>query len=102
MIIMGLAVAALAIVNFTFKAAGPAILGDRQFTARTQAALDALPAALLAGLIAVDLLGQRWVNADWTVLPGLATVALVRTRHAPHLICILAGVAVTAALRAVS
>jgi uncharacterized membrane protein len=99
-ITMWLAVAALAIVNFTFKAAGPAILGDRRFTARTQAALDALPAALLAGLIVVDLLGPRWDDADWTVLPGLITVAVVRTRHAPHLICILAGVVVTATLRA--
>jgi uncharacterized membrane protein len=101
-ITMCLAVAALAIVNLTFKAAGPAILGDRQFGARIQGALDALPAALLAGLIAVDLLGQRWADADWTMLPGLVTVAVVRAFHAPHLVCILAGVAVTAGLRALT
>jgi branched-subunit amino acid transport protein len=102
MITMCLAIAALALVNLSFKAAGPAILGDHQFGARTQSALDTLPAALLAGLIAVDLLGPHWANADWTVLPGLITVGLARTLHAPHLVCILAGVAVTAGLRAVS
>jgi branched-subunit amino acid transport protein len=102
MITMWLAVAVLAIVNFSFKAAGPAILGDHQFSARTQAALDALPAALLAGLLTVDLLGHRWVAADWTMPPGLIAVAVARARHAPQLICILAGVAVTAGLRALS
>jgi uncharacterized membrane protein len=102
MITMCLAVAALAIVNLSFKAAGPAILQDHEFSARTQASLDALPAALLAGLITVDLLGPRWATADWTMLPGLVTVAIVRAFHAPHLVCILAGVAATAALRALT
>jgi uncharacterized membrane protein len=99
---MWLAIAALAVVNLSFKAAGPAILGDHEFTARTQAALDALPAGLLAGLLAVDLLGQHWAAADWTTLPGLLTVGIARSRHAPHLVCILAGVVVTAALRALT
>jgi len=99
MIAMWSAVAALAVINLVFKGAGPAILGDHQFGARTQTALDALPAALLAGLIAVDLLGPHWDNADWTMLPGLATAGVARTRGLPHLACILAGVAVTAALR---
>jgi branched-subunit amino acid transport protein len=97
---MYLAVAALALINFSFKAAGPAILGDREFGARTQTALNALPLALLAGLIVVDLLGPKWTDADWTVVPGLVTIAVARTRKLPDLVCILAGVAVTAALRA--
>jgi uncharacterized membrane protein len=99
---MSLAVAALAIINFTFKALGPAILQDHTFSARTQAALDALPVALLAGLITVDLLGPRWAEFDWTMIPGLATIGLVRLHHASPLLCILAGVAVTVALRALS
>ena len=99
---MYLAVAALAIINFAFKAAGPAILGDHEFGAGTQAVLSALPAALLAGLIAVDLLGPTWADADWTMIPGLLTVGLARIRRAPDLVCIVAGVAVTAALRALT
>jgi branched-subunit amino acid transport protein len=99
---MYLAVAALAIINFTFKAAGPAILGDREFGPGIQAVLTALPAALLAGLIAVDLLGPKWADADWTMVPGLLTVAIARILRAPDLVCIVAGVAVTAALRAIT
>ena len=97
---MWLAVIALALINLTFKAAGPVILQDHVFGARTQLALDALPAALLAGLITVELLGPRWAAADWTVLPGLATVVVLRTFRAPHLLCIAAAVVVTAGLRA--
>jgi uncharacterized membrane protein len=99
---MVVAVAALAVINFAFKAAGPALLGDREFSARTHAVLDALPAALLAGLIVVDLLGPRWADADWTMAAGLLTAGVARTRHAPHLLCILAGVVVTAGLRALT
>jgi branched-subunit amino acid transport protein len=97
---MYLAVAVLAVINFAFKAAGPALLGDHQFSARTQAVLNALPLALLAGLITVDLLGPRWGNADWTTVPGLLTIGIARTRRLPDLVCIVAGVAVTAGLRA--
>ena len=98
---MYLAIAALALVNLLFKGAGPMILGDHQFSARTQAMLDALPAAMLAGLVAVDLLGQHWAAADWTMVPGLTTAGVLRWLHAPHLLCIAAGVGVTAALRAI-
>ncbi len=96
---MYLAVIALAIINFAFKAAGPAILGDHEFSSRTQALLNALPVALLSALIVVDLLGPKWSDADWTMVPGLAAVAIARRRHAPDVVCILAGVAVTAVLR---
>jgi branched-subunit amino acid transport protein len=99
---MMLAIAALAVINFGYKAAGPALLGDHEFSARTQAVLTALPVALLAGLIAVDLLGPKWGDADWTMLPGLGVVALARTRRLPDVVCIVAGVAVTAGLRALT
>lgn len=99
---MWLTVAALAIINFTFKAAGPAILGDREFSAPVHAVLDTLPVALLSGLIAVDLLGPRWTDADPTMLPGLVTAGIARGRRAPDFVCILAGVVVTAGLRAMT
>jgi branched-subunit amino acid transport protein len=96
---MYLAVAALAIINIAFKAVGPAILRDHEFGPGTQSVLNALPVALLGGLIAVDLLGPKWGDADWTMIPGLATIAVLRLRHAPDLLCIVVGVAVTAGLR---
>lgn len=97
---MVVAVVALAVINFAYKAAGPAILGDREFSPRTQLVLDALPAALLAGLIVVDLLGRYWENVDWTVLPGLGVAVLLRAFRQPHLICIALAVVCTAILRA--
>lgn len=97
---MVVAVVALAVINFAYKAAGPAILGDREFSPRTQLVLDALPAALLAGLIVVDLLGRYWENFDWTVLPGLAVAVLLRALRQSHLVCIVLAVAGTAVLRA--
>lgn len=97
---MTVAVLALALVNVAYKAAGPAILGDRQFPARLRAAVDALPAALLGGLLVVDLLGQGWRAFDWTVLPGLAVAVALRAARRSHLTCIVVGVAGTALLRA--
>jgi uncharacterized membrane protein len=94
------AVVALALVNVLYKAAGPMHLGDRAFPPRTRAVADALPAALLAGLLLVDLLGLGWRDADGTLLPGLAVALILRARHQPHLTCLMAGVICTAALRA--
>jgi branched-subunit amino acid transport protein len=100
MIVMVVAVVVLAVVNFAFKALGPAVLGDREFPPRLRAAVDALPAALLAGLLMVDLLGPRWRDFDWTMLPGLAVALGLRLARRSHLVCIVAAVACTAALRA--
>lgn len=96
---MILAVAALALLNFVYKAIGPAVIGDRAFPERVQHVVDALPAALLAGLLVVDLVGDHWKDADWTMLPGLAVTGALAVRHVPQLICIIAGVAATAAVR---
>ncbi|MEK8108247.1 AzlD domain-containing protein [Micromonospora sp. M12] len=97
---MIVAVLALTVVNIAFKAAGPAVLGDQQFPPRTQSLVDALPAALLAGLLAVDILGARWTGLDPTVLPGLAVAVGLRLAGRPHLICILGAVVATATTRA--
>jgi branched-subunit amino acid transport protein len=99
---MILAVAGLAVLNFAFKAVGPALIGDRAFPPRVQDVVDALPAALLAGLLVVDLVGDHWKDADWTMLPGLAAAGALAAARAPQLVCIIAGVAVTAAVRALT
>jgi branched-subunit amino acid transport protein len=100
MIAMIVAVIALAVINVSYKAVGPAVLGDREFPPRTQLAVDALPAALLAGLLVVDLLGQYWRDFDWTTLPGLGVAVALRVAGRSHLLCIVAAVACTATLRA--
>ena len=99
MLIMLGAVAALAVINVLYKAAGPAVLGDRAFSPRTRTVADALPVALLAGLLVTNLLGHRWHDRDWTLLPGLAVAIVIRACHGSHLACIVAGVLCTAALR---
>jgi branched-subunit amino acid transport protein len=99
MIAMIVAVIALAVINFAYKAVGPAVLGDREFPPRAQSVVDALPAALLAGLLVVDLLGEHWQDFDWTVLPGLGVAVALRVGRRSHLVSIVAGVACTAVLR---
>lgn len=99
---MILAVAALTLLNFVYKAVGPAVIGERAFPARVQDVVDALPPALLAGLLVVDLVGDHWEAADATMLPGLAVAGALAARRTPQLICILAGVAATAATRALT
>jgi branched-subunit amino acid transport protein len=98
---MIVSVVVLAAVNIAFKALGPALLGDREFPPRLRVAVDALPAALLAGLLSVDLLGAHWRDLDWTMLPGLAVALVLRLARRSHLLCIVVAVACTALLRAV-
>lgn len=101
MVDMVTAVALLAAVNIAYKGAGPAVLGDREFGIRTRSVVDALPAALLAALLVVELLGPYWQEVDWTMLPGLGAAIALRLAHRPHLLCIVAAVTVTAVTRAV-
>jgi hypothetical protein len=94
------AIAALALINIVYKAAGPAVLADREFDPRGQAVVDAFAPALLAGLLVVELLGRQWALFDWTTLPGLLTAAVAWRLRAPQLACIGLGVAVTVLTRA--
>jgi uncharacterized membrane protein len=96
---MIVAIVALALINIAFKAAGPAILADREFPPRAQLVIEAFSPALLAGLLVVELLGQRWELFDWTTLPGLLGAAIAWRLRAPQLACIAVGVVVTVATR---
>lgn len=92
-------IVALALINFAYKAAGPAILGDREPSPMVSDLITAMSPALLAGLVTVDLLGPRWKDFDWTMLPGLAAAAIAYRRGVPDLACVAAAVIVTALLR---
>jgi len=93
-------VVVLLVMNAAFKAVGPVLIGERQFPPRIRQIVDMLPPALIAGLVAVDLLGQKWVDADWTVAPGLGIAVVMRLARLPHLACIAVAVGVTAGVRA--
>lgn len=96
-----LAIICVALVSFTFKALGPAVLGDRELPAAARGVIALLAPALLAGLIVVEVAGERWTELDWTLLLGLAAVTGARWCRAPMLLTIFAGVAITALARLV-
>jgi uncharacterized membrane protein len=92
-------VIALALINVVYKGIGPALLGDRGFPARVQGVVDAFPAALLAGLIVVQLLGEQVADADWTLLPGLVLATFAWVVRLPQLVCVALAIAATIAVR---
>ena len=97
---MILVVIGLALINFAYKAIGPAILGDHEFPGVVQRIVDALPAAMLAGLLVVHLLGDRWTSADVTVVPGLAAAVVAWYWRVPQLGCVVIAGVVTIVVRA--
>ena len=97
-IVVGIVV--LAIMNFAFKAAGPALLMDAEPSPRVQELVISLTPALLTGLVVVELAGPRWAALDWTTLPALAAAGVSYRKGVPDLVCILIAVGVAAGLRA--
>ena len=93
------AIVGLAAVNAGFKAAGPVILGDRQLPPRARTLIALFAPALLAGLVVVNLLGERWRDLDPTTVAGVAVTGAVRLRGAPMPVALVAGVALAAVLR---
>jgi Branched-chain amino acid transport protein (AzlD) len=100
--IVWLAIAVVALVNVALKAAGPAVLGERRLPARALRVVDALAAALLAGLLVTALLGTRWRDADASVLPGLLAAAGLALARVPALVCVAVAVVVTIGVRALA
>lgn len=96
-IVVGIAL--LALINFAYKAAGPALLMDREPSETVQDLIASLSPALLAGLVVVQLVGPRWADLDWTALPGLAAAAIAYGKGLPDLACIPLAVVVTILLR---
>lgn len=93
-------VLAFAVINYLIKAAGPVLMHGRSFPPRVRAVVDALPAALLAGMLVCSVLGTRWQALDPTLIGGLAAAAVAWTLRAPQLASVAIGVLATVALRA--
>lgn len=102
MTVIVVGIVALGLMNFAFKAVGPAVLGDREPSPTVQELLISLSPALLAGLVVVDLAGARWADLDWTLLPPLAVAALAYLKGLPDLVCIAIAVGLVVALRALA
>jgi branched-subunit amino acid transport protein len=94
------AIILVAVVSLTIKAAGPALLGDRELPLWSRGIIALLAPALLAALVVTDVAGSHWSDANWPVAGGLAVVAVTRLLlRVPMLVAVLAGVATTALMR---
>ncbi|MEU9187536.1 AzlD domain-containing protein [Streptomyces sp. NPDC048484] len=96
------AIVSVALISFTFKATGPAVLGDRRLPVAARGVIALLAPVLLAGLLVVDVAGPRWTGLDGALLSGLAAVVAARLLRAPMLLAIVAAMAVTALVRLLS
>jgi branched-subunit amino acid transport protein len=94
------AILAVAAISFAIKALGPVVLTGRQLPAWTSTVIALLAPALLAALVVVHVLGERWSAVSLPVLVGLGAVIAAHLLRAPMLVSVLAGVVVTALLRA--
>jgi branched-subunit amino acid transport protein len=90
----------VALVSFTIKAAGPALMGDRPLPVRMTAVIALFAPALLAGLVVTDFAGPGWSEADWTLAAGLGVAAVAYLFRAPVLVSVVVAVLATALLRA--
>ena len=93
-------IVALALMNFAYKAAGPALLMDREPSRGVQELVISLSPALLTGLVVVELAGPRWADLDLTAVAALAAAGIAYRLGVPDLVCILIAVGVAAGLRA--
>jgi branched-subunit amino acid transport protein len=94
-----IAIVAVAAGSFLLKGAGPALLGDRELPPWSAGVLAMLAPALLAALVVVEVLGQRWQGGDLTVVAGLCVAVGAFLIRAPMPVAVVAGVVTTALLR---
>jgi uncharacterized membrane protein len=92
--------AVLAVGTYAMKLAGLLVGGREGETRRANPVLDLLPAALLAALVAVQTLTDGAALVVDARIAGVAAAGLAVALRAPFALVVLAGVAVTAGLRA--
>ncbi|MFJ2739831.1 AzlD domain-containing protein [Streptomyces sp. NPDC087440] len=94
------AVAAVALVSFVCKAAGPAVLAGRELPDRARTVIALLAPVLLAAFVVVEIAGPGWSGLDPAVLAGLAAVIGLRLCRVPLALALVGAVVVTALVRA--
>jgi branched-subunit amino acid transport protein len=92
-------VAAVALISFSIKGVGPALLGSRPLPRRMRAVVALIAPALVAALVVVEIVGPRWSTFDPPVAAGVVAAVGSRLLRAPRLVAVLIAVAVTAGLR---
>lgn len=88
-------VIAFAFINYALKSAGPVLLMDRTTPARVDAIIEALPSALLTGMLVSSIAGAGWSALDPAVLAGLCAAAAVWALRAPQLMAVAVALLVT-------
>ena len=95
-----LAIAAMTLISFAIKAAGPVILGGRELPREAERVIVLLPAALLTGLVTVQTFAS---DRDLVVderAAGVAVAVVAAAMRASVLVVLLLAGATTAGLRA--
>jgi branched-subunit amino acid transport protein len=93
-------IAGCAVVTFAIKAAGPAVLGERELPDWFMGVVVLLAPALLTALVVTHALadGDRWKVGPDTA--GVVAGGLVAWRTGSIIACVVVAAAVTAGLRA--
>ena len=95
-----LMVGAVGAVTITTKAVGPVIMGGRPLPGRFMAVVELLAPALLAALIATQVLASERKLVIDERLVGLGVAAVALALRAPILLTVVLAAASTAAVRA--
>ena len=94
-------IAALAVITFAIKAAGPVLLGGRELPEHVMAVVVLLAPALLAALVVVQTFGEGQELVLDARAAGVGVAAGALMLRAPMLVVVALAAIVTAAVRAV-
>jgi branched-subunit amino acid transport protein len=94
-----LAILLLAAGTYALRAAGPALAGRIEPSARVRWLLSVAAAVLLCALVATSALTSGPGFAGWARPAGVLAGGLLAARRAPFLVAVIVAVATTATLR---
>lgn len=97
-----LLIAAVSVLSFVLKAAGPMISRGRELSRRALAVVALMPAALLTAFVLTETVttGQHLVIDSR--LGGLVAAAMALRLRAPMIVVVIVAAAATAAIRALA
>lgn len=96
-------IAVLAVVTFTIKGLGPALLGQREIPKRLLPVVVLLPPALLTGLVVAGTLPRSadgGLDLDPALLGGVGVAVVALLLRLPLVVVLLGAVVTTALVRA--